>query len=424
MDKKQGIKRPAPPTNSRPYPNWNGPPPQAAGPAPPVAQPTPTSDPMRLPKKLERVIPESSLFTELQQFERSLDTTLAARRMDVVEFLRPKLTRTPYTLRLCLSTLTANQEGSYHVDPTMSNMKDHGPTWTLRMDGTIREQLRWNGTRKFTSFFKRVFVQLDPSLFPQNDTIEWQRTGATSDTDCFEIKRPGNQDTEVKLILEMNHQPQMFKLSSTLQKATTLDVMEKSRVTLELFQYIKGKGLQDPIDKKTINCDATFRDIFGTDKIQYTQIPHLIQPHLTPADPIEITYSIKINGNVEEQEQYYDIPLFLEESMEESQSLRTFQQQMLMVDNQINMLITQINMHRQKMDYMLRFSEEPVRFINRMIASHIHDAKMTGSSDDRDEEQQRYADFYYQPFVNDAVHEMVNSTIIPQMNQDLDGNLS
>lgn len=107
------------------------------------------------------------------------------------------------------------------------------------------------------------------------------------------------------------------------------------------------------------------------------------------------------------------------------------------------MLITQINMHRQKMDYMLRFSEEPVRFINRMIASHIHDAKvtfsftlysfpsvysrrkqMTGSSDDRDEEQQRYADFYYQPFVNDAVHEMVNSTIIPQMNQDLDGNLS
>lgn len=46
----------------------------------------------------------------------------------------------------------------------------------------------------------------------------------------------------------------------------------------------------------------------------------------------------RINGNVEEQEQYYDIPLFLEESMEESQSLRTFQQQMLMVDNQVTFL--------------------------------------------------------------------------------------
>lgn len=60
-----------------------------------------------------------------------------------------------------------------------------------------------------------------------------------------------------------------------------------------MAHLMKGKGLQDPIDKKTINCDATFRDIFGTDKIQYTQIPHLIQPHLAPADPIEITYSIK-----------------------------------------------------------------------------------------------------------------------------------
>ncbi|KAF9164632.1 hypothetical protein DFQ26_001212 [Actinomortierella ambigua] len=57
--------------------------------------------------------------------------------------------------------------------------------------------------------------------------------------------------------------------------------MSRAQVVKQLWVYIKANNLQDPQDKKSINCDAKMRAIFGMDKVGCFEMNKYIGVHLT-----------------------------------------------------------------------------------------------------------------------------------------------
>ena len=50
--------------------------------------------------------------------------------------------------------------------------------------------------RKFSSFFKSLVIELDKDLYgPDNHLVEWRRTPTTQETDGFQVKRPGEEES-------------------------------------------------------------------------------------------------------------------------------------------------------------------------------------------------------------------------------------
>jgi len=131
--------------------------------------------------------------------------------------------------------------------------------------------------RKFSSFFKSIVVELDRSnnLYPEGNIIEWRRPppmphqpGApmppppqVNEFDGFEFERKGDVDVLCTIKLERNETPDRYRLSPQL--ADLLDTKEDTRagIVMGLWEYVRKNKLQDPDERRTINCDAALRAV-------------------------------------------------------------------------------------------------------------------------------------------------------------------
>lgn len=131
--------------------------------------------------------------------------------------------------------------------------------------------------RKFSSFFKSIIVELDRSnsLYPEGNIIEWRRPppvphqpGApiplppqVTEFDGFEFERKGDVDVRCTIKLERNETPDRYRLSPQL--AELLDTKEDTRagIVMGLWEYVRKNKLQDPDERRTINCDAALKTV-------------------------------------------------------------------------------------------------------------------------------------------------------------------
>ncbi|CAM6091381.1 unnamed protein product [Calypogeia fissa] len=74
--------------------------------------------------------------------------------------------------------------------------------------------------------------------------------------------------------------PKLFPVSPTLRNFLG-GVAEISRpdTVKQLWVYIREHQLQDPADKKKINCDEKLKTVLGKDQVNFLEIPALISPH-------------------------------------------------------------------------------------------------------------------------------------------------
>lgn len=148
--------------------------------------------------------------------------------------------------------------------------------------------------KKFTSYFKKVIISLDPTIFPEDNIIEWNRTQDHSlDSDGFEVHRAGTQDTPVKILLYVAYSPPRYKLESGLSDTLNMHTDTRARIIVHLWQYIKKTGKQDEQDKKIFHLNEQLQKIFGKSTITFNELPELLRGHLAPPDPIEIDYTIR-----------------------------------------------------------------------------------------------------------------------------------
>ena len=59
------------------------------------------------------------------------------------------------------------------------------------------------------------------------------------------------------------------------------EAVARTEVMKKLWDYIKANNLQDPNDKRTIQCDAKLKTVFGKDSVGMFELAGLIGPHLS-----------------------------------------------------------------------------------------------------------------------------------------------
>ena len=69
--------------------------------------------------------------------------------------------------------------------------------------------------------------------------------------------------------------------SADLAKVVGSDPIPRSEITKKLWEYIKGKDLQDPANKRMINADELLRPIFGKDQVSMFEMTKLVNNHLS-----------------------------------------------------------------------------------------------------------------------------------------------
>lgn len=379
----------------------------------------------QVPDRVAALLPESAMYTQLLEFEARVDAALARKKTDIQEALKnpPSLQR---TLRIYVFNTFANQNHHGRVSDDKQHMLEP-PSWTLRIlgrileDGTETDASASAGTiskqqsssfPKFSTFFKRITVNLDPNLYPENPTIVWDNVRSPTPVEGFEIKRKGSKEFTASIRLEMNYVPDKSKLSPSLTELLGIEVDTKPRIIAALWQYVKAKKLQHPSDPSVINCDPPLYNIFGAEKIKFSYISQKLTQHLSAPQPIHLEHKIKLSGNSPAGHACYDVlvdvPFPLQKEMSAFLANIEKHKDIDACDEAICGAIKKIHEHRRRRAFYLGFSQSPVEFINALIASQSRDLKLVAGEASRNAEKEGRSDFYNQPWVEDAIIRYLN----------------
>ncbi|KAM3822821.1 SWI/SNF-related matrix-associated actin-dependent regulator of chromatin subfamily D member 3 isoform 2-T2 [Vipera latastei] len=332
-----------------------------------------------LPQRIRELVPESQAYMDLLAFERKLDQTIMRKRVDIQEALKRPM-KQKRKLRLYISNT---------FNPAKSDAEDSDgsiASWELRVEGKLLDDLS-KQKRKFSSFFKSLVIELDKDLYgPDNHLVEWHRTPTTQETDGF--------------------QPPQFKLDPRLARLLGIHTQTRSAIIQALWQYIKTNKLQDSHDKEYINCDKYFQQIFDCSRLKFSEIPQRLTNLLLPPDPIVINHIISVDPNDQKKTACYDIDVEVEDPLKGQMSsflLSTAnQQEITALDNKIHETIESIHQLKIQRDFMLSFSRDPKGYIQDLLRSQSRDLKVMTDVVGNPEEERR-ADFYQQPWSQEAV---------------------
>lgn len=145
---------------------------------------------------------------------------------------------------------------------------------------------------KFSSFVKSMVVEIqrDQSLYGESSLVEvrsgcggrqnrflttniwnaqWRKDyqplgaqAAINGMDGFEIRRRGDENVDVRILLTLDYNPERFKVAAPLAKLLAITAPEsKAGLVNKLWQYIKTQKLLDAEDKRLINLDDDLQQV-------------------------------------------------------------------------------------------------------------------------------------------------------------------
>ncbi|KAL8586999.1 SWI SNF, matrix associated, actin dependent regulator of chromatin, subfamily d, member 1 [Nucella lapillus] len=375
-----------------------------------------------LTQRVRDLVPESQAYMDLLSFERKLDATIMRKRLDIQEALKRPV-KQKRKLRIFISNT--------FFPPKEGEDDESTPSWELRIEGRLLEDATTSKTaetskvkRKFSSFFKSLVIELDKDLYgPDNHLVEWHRTPTTQETDGFQVKRPGDQNVKCTVLLMLDYQPLQFKLDPRLARLLGIHTQTRPVIINALWQYIKTHKLQDPYEREYINCDKYMEQIFEARRMKFSDIPTKLQPLLMPPDPIVInhvitwrdkgvpwnkslTSAIKLDGPDAKKTCCYDIDVEVDDTLK--QQMNSFllsahsQQEIGNLESKINETVETINQLKTNREFFLSFARDPKAFLNNWLISQTRDLK-TMTDVVGNPEEERHADFFYQPWAQEAV---------------------
>lgn len=345
-----------------------------------------------LPSKVKELVPESQAYMEMLAFERKLDFTITRKRTEIQEALKRPI-KQKRRLRIFITNIFFTNEQAV-------------PSWELRIEGRLADETSRPPKRKFSSFFKSLVIELDSELYgPDNHLVEWHRSASTSnETDGFQVKRPGDRPVKCTILMQLEHQASQFKLDARLARLLGKQVGTRPAVVNALWQYIKNHKLQDAREREYINCDQYFQQIFECQRMKFAEIPNKIVKLLAPPDPIKIEHLIQ--SNQEPQRAIFEIDVEVDDSIKTQMNnflLSTSNvEEIQSLDDKIYEILESINQTKTSLEFFSSFSQDPLRFINKWIASQAQDLKLMTDQVGGTEEERR-AEFYYQPWMQEAV---------------------
>lgn len=334
-----------------------------------------------LPQKVRDLVPESQAYMDLLAFERKLDFTIMRKRLDIQEALKRPM-KQKRKLRIFISNTF--YPGKPDTDP---NEEPSVPSWELRVEGRLLEDPnapkadQSKVKRKFSSFFKSLVIELDKDLYgPDNHLVEWHRTPTTTETDGFQVKRPGDKNVRCTILLLLDYQPLQFKLDPRLARLLGIHTQTRPVIINALWQYIKTHKLQDAHEREYINCDKYLEQIFQCPRMKFAEIPSRLHHLLHPPDPIVINHTISVEGPDTKKTACYDIDVEVDDPLKIQMNnflLSTASQQEIQsLDNKIHETVETINQLKTNREFFLSFSKDPQQFISKWLISQMRDLKV------------------------------------------------
>ncbi|KAK9729085.1 SWI/SNF and RSC complex subunit Ssr3 [Basidiobolus ranarum] len=362
--------------------------------------------------KTELVIPESAMFEELQGFEKQIDAILSDRKQLIQE---NTIRQTPAkkTVRVFISNLSSEQpEQGYEIDDEDDEIAP-APSWTLRIEGRLLDvpasTKSRQAARKFSSFLRSVIVELDhdPENYPEGELIEWHKSYSSQDFDGFEIKRRGDQNVRAKIILTLDNPSEKYKFSQDLIEVIQTERGTQSFAILALWDYIKVHGLRDEEQRDIVNNDEPLRKLFGTERMNLSQVPELLWTHFFPPDPVIIEYTIRADKEYHISRYAYDMLVDGDEINKGKSSSNSnshgYPKEIVNLDEKIMQCIQSMGNSKSKRDFLLDFSKHPVRFIDKYLTNHCQESEVAVGESVVNLEDQRNSEFYKQPWVDTSV---------------------
>ncbi|CAG0895861.1 unnamed protein product [Darwinula stevensoni] len=356
-----------------------------------------------LPQKVRDLVPESQAYMDLLAFERKLDATIMRKRLDIQEALKRPM-KQKKKLRIFISNTF------YPAKETGEEGEMSVASWELRVEGRLLEDNKSEPSkvkRKFSSFFKSLVIELDKDLYgPDNHLVEWHRTSTTQETDGFQVKRPGDKNVRCTILLLLDYQPLQFKLDPRLARLLGVHTQTRPVIINALWQYIKTHKLQDAHEREYVNCDKFLEQIFGTPRMKFAEIPQRLSPLLHAPDPIIINHLICVEGQEPKKTACYDIDVEVDDTLKTQMNnflLSTASQQEIQnLENKIHETVETINQLKTDREFFLSFARNPQYFITKWLISQHRDLKVMTDVVGNPEEE-RYAEFYLQPWAQEAV---------------------
>ncbi|XP_054822811.1 SWI/SNF complex component SNF12 homolog [Prosopis cineraria] len=371
----------------------------------------------QIPEKVAALLPESALYTQLLEYEAQIDAILARKKIDVRESLKnPPCVQK--TLRIYVYNTFSDQA---QIDSETKNAEE--PSWSLKITGRILEdgkdpvvagisQKPGSMYPKFSSFFKKMTIYLDQSLYPDNHVILWESARSSIQQDGFEVKRKGDKEFTAVIRIELNYLPEKFSVSAQLSKLLGIEVETRPRIIAALWHYVKSRKLQSPNDPSFFMCDPPLQRVFGEEKIKFSMIAQKISQHLSQPQPIHLQHKIKLSGKSPAGTGCYDVqvdvPLPLQKDMSSFLASIERHKEIDACDEVISTAIKKIHEHRKRRAFFLGFSHSPAEFINALIGSQSKDLKLVAGDASHNAERERHAEFYNQSWVEDAVTRYLN----------------
>ncbi|XP_043824852.1 SWI/SNF-related matrix-associated actin-dependent regulator of chromatin subfamily D member 1 isoform X2 [Sminthopsis crassicaudata] len=320
-----------------------------------------------LPQRIRELVPESQAYMDLLAFERKLDQTIMRKRLDIQEALKRPI-KQKRKLRIFISNT---------FNPAKSDAEDGEGTvasWELRVEGRLLE--------------------------------DWHRTATTQETDGFQVKRPGDVNVRCTVLLMLDYQPPQFKLDPRLARLLGIHTQTRPVIIQALWQYIKTHKLQDPHEREFVICDKYLQQIFESQRMKFSEIPQRLHALLMPPEPIIINHVISVDPNDQKKTACYDIDVEVDDTLKTQMNsflLSTAsQQEIAALDNKIHETIETINQLKTQREFMLSFARDPQGFINDWLQSQCRDLKTMTDVVGNPEEERR-AEFYFQPWAQEAV---------------------
>lgn len=371
----------------------------------------------QLPGKVAAPLPESAIYTKLLEYEVRVDALLSRKKIEIQEALRNP-SRFQKTLRIYVFNTFSNQ-----TPTTSENTVVEPPSWSLKIIGRILEdgkdpvvggtiQKAGLSRPKFSSFFKKITIYLDKTLYPDNHVILWDSERSPSLHEGFEVKRNGDKEFTVQIRLDMNYVPEKFKLSPALSDVVGLEVSTRPRVLEAIWHYVKTRNLQSSGDPSFFTCDPPLQKVFGDEKMKFVMVPQKLSQHLTPPQPIHLEHRIKLSGSSPAGttccDVLMDLPIPLEKEMSAFLANIEKHQEIDSCDKKIISTIKEIHRHRQRRSFFLGFSQSPAEFVNALIASQSRDLKLAAGDASHIVDKEHHPDFYNQSWAEDAIIRYLN----------------
>ncbi|KAL0486179.1 SWI/SNF complex component [Acrasis kona] len=375
-----------------------------------------------IPEEIQHLVPESSVLIELQHFEKRLDKIISDKKLRMRQALidREVVRKTLHIQISCESNKNTQQD-----------LQAEPEEWTMRIRGTIPEPnnlFALDESCKLTQYISSMLIDFEKEIFLDQKPVEWRRTVGFTDCEGFSFTKKlapvttSQSSSNVKIILYMRHDPPIYHMSEQLQSVVKVGITNSSQllnigddknhslgvaVTLNhiitaVWNYIFTNKLTTE-DRKVINCDALLKELFGSDKISFSDILQKLKEHLVAPAAIEIDYNMSADPNnilTIPVDIYIQQPVAQRSEVEvmlEDRPIKEVEE----ANENINKMVQHIREHKKKRDFMMAFSSDPVGFIHGLIHSQTRDLLIANNKKEVDE--QRYSNYYKKDWSSEAV---------------------